>query len=226
MIYVMSDIHGNISNFKSIMNQINLQSSDTLYILGDVIDRYPYGIEILNEIIDKPNIKMLLGNHEYMMLNALTNKHPSSKKRDLILWYQNSGKITHEAFLKLDKQKQEKIITYLESLPINIDITVGTTNYKLVHASPIELYNKDFYYRYRDEIEFAVWNRILYKNDSDRVIIFGHTTTNRFQTNKPLCICFTKHMIAIDCGSGHENELFGGRLACLRLDDMKEYYSK
>lgn len=41
MIYVMSDIHGNMRRFKSIMSQINLQAEDTLYILGDVIDRYP-----------------------------------------------------------------------------------------------------------------------------------------------------------------------------------------
>ena len=38
MIYVLSDIHGNLKNFNSIMDQINLQETDTLYVLGDVID--------------------------------------------------------------------------------------------------------------------------------------------------------------------------------------------
>lgn len=47
MIYVMSDIHGNAIRFNSIMEQIDLQPEDTLYILGDVIDRYPDGIRIL-----------------------------------------------------------------------------------------------------------------------------------------------------------------------------------
>lgn len=45
MIYVISDIHGNINRFNSIMEQINLQDTDTLYVLGDVIDRYRYGIK-------------------------------------------------------------------------------------------------------------------------------------------------------------------------------------
>ena len=49
MIYVMSDIHGNSRRFNSIMKQINLQPEDTLYILGDVIDRYPDGIKILRQ---------------------------------------------------------------------------------------------------------------------------------------------------------------------------------
>ena len=39
MTYVLSDIHGNMENFKSILKQIDLQLDDTLYILGDVIDR-------------------------------------------------------------------------------------------------------------------------------------------------------------------------------------------
>ena len=71
MIYVLSDIHGNAIRYNSIIEQINLQEMDTLYILGDVIDRYPDGIKILREIMKKDNIKMLLGNHEYMMLEAL-----------------------------------------------------------------------------------------------------------------------------------------------------------
>ena len=39
MIYVLSDIHGQKRRFESIMKQINLQPEDTLYVLGDVIDR-------------------------------------------------------------------------------------------------------------------------------------------------------------------------------------------
>ena len=71
MIYVMSDIHGNLERFESIMRQINLKEEDTLYILGDVIDRYPYGIKLLRKIMKMPNVKMLLGNHEYMMMQAI-----------------------------------------------------------------------------------------------------------------------------------------------------------
>ena len=51
MTYVLSDIHGNLRRFESIMAQINLQPDDTLYVLGDVIDRYPDGIKILRRIM-------------------------------------------------------------------------------------------------------------------------------------------------------------------------------
>ena len=47
MVYVLSDIHGNERRFDSILEQIKLQPDDTLYILGDVVDRHPGGIRIL-----------------------------------------------------------------------------------------------------------------------------------------------------------------------------------
>lgn len=75
MIYVLSDIHGQKRRFESIMKQINLQPEDTLYVLGDVIDRNPDGIKILRKLMTMPNVKMILGNHEYMMLDALYYEH-------------------------------------------------------------------------------------------------------------------------------------------------------
>ena len=63
MKYVIADIHGNERRFNSILKQISLQSEDTLYVLGDVIDRYPGGIRILRRIMSMPNVEMLLGNH-------------------------------------------------------------------------------------------------------------------------------------------------------------------
>lgn len=98
MIYVMSDIHGNAIRFNSIMEQIDLQPEDTLYVLGDVIDRYPDGIRILRLLMSMPNVQMLLGNHEYMMLNALDRlaKDNPEYPHALRLWYRNGGDITHE----------------------------------------------------------------------------------------------------------------------------------
>lgn len=67
MTYVMSDIHGHMQRFRSVMKQIKLQPEDTLYVLGDVIDRNPDGIRILRELMAMLNVKMTLGNHELMM---------------------------------------------------------------------------------------------------------------------------------------------------------------
>lgn len=228
MIYVLSDIHGNIRRFNSIMEQINLKESDTLYILGDVIDRHPYGIKILRKIMKMPNAKMLLGNHEYMMLKAIGESEIDLSA--LALWYQNRGKCTHDYLNHIRKDLRQEIFDYLRNLPLNIDIEVGGQKYKLVHGYPIEEYERSTM-RYNNAAEFTVWNRFypgLFIPD-DYILIFGHTPTRNYQRCNPLQIWFDDKTIGIDCGSGFpENDsmfYYKGRLACLRLDDMKEYYS-
>lgn len=72
MIYVMSDVHGCEARYRDILRQIRLTAEDRLYILGDVIDRHPGGLHILRHTMKDPRITLLLGNHERMMLEALT----------------------------------------------------------------------------------------------------------------------------------------------------------
>ena len=234
MIYVMSDIHGNLKAFHSVLEQIQLTENDTLYILGDVIDQHPYGIELLQEIMKMPNAKMLLGDHEYMMLEAAD----FNKSSDLIrvfeaqdVWYDNYGLETYETLAKLPKSEQKEIFNYLHSLPLNIDIEVNGIKYKLIHGSPLENF-KECGSKYESETKFAVWH-IWKEGDAipdGYTLIFGHTTTNKFQRSNPLCIWYGENAIGIDCGSGFPVPppfyMEKGRLACLRLDDMKEFYSE
>lgn len=73
--YVISDIHGYYGSYLDALNMLSPQ--DTLFILGDVIDRGNNGIAILQDIISRkkasqnPKIIFLLGNHEWQMLQCL-----------------------------------------------------------------------------------------------------------------------------------------------------------
>lgn len=224
MIYVMSDVHGNMERYNSIMKQINLQESDTLYVLGDVIDRYPDGIKILRKIMKMNNVKMLLGNHEYMMLQSLdsnSNQEETEQIRTLRLWYSNGGEITHNYLKHIRKDIRKEVFDYLKSLPLEYEVTINEIKYLLVHASPARAYNNS---KYENEKEFAVWNRWK-RGDSipkEYTMIFGHTPTCFFRSIEPYQIWREGRAIAIDCGCGYCD----GRLACLRLDDMKVFYSK
>ena len=241
MIYVMSDIHGNMRRFRSVMEQIDLQPEDTLYVLGDVIDRYPFGIDILEEIMAAPNIKMLLGNHEYMMLNSLyplKDGLPWYRVQNwstLTQWYHNAGEITEDALAERSKERRMEIFDYLKALPLNIDVEVNGNTYKLVHAAPVEFFTSDETWYYDDETAYAVWKRDFDFSllSGDYVMVFGHTPTLMFQDNKILSIWTSEdgNAIGIDCGSGLDEDIspkcpVQGRLACLRLDDMRKFYSK
>ena len=195
MTYVLSDIHGNLQRFKSIMAQINLQTNDTLYVLGDVIDRYAGGIKILRQIMRMPNTKMLIGNHEYMMLNAIghckdaAEEKENTNRREKRLWYRNGGTITHEQLKHYRKDIRAEIFDFIRQLPTNLEVEVNGIRYKLVHASPEGNYMKSPWniYDYKSSREFAIWNRWdeTQPIPEGYVLIFGHTPTCYFHDKMP-----------------------------------------
>lgn len=218
-----------------ILKQIKLQPTDTLYILGDVIDRHPDGIKILRWVMARKNVKMLLGNHEYMMLRALGHPYDEGDdlyEDDMLLWYRNGGKVTHSAIKHQRIAIREEIFAYLKSLPLNYDLTVNGVHYILVHGAPIVEY-ENFRRFYANRTHFAVWKRWRFfeEQSGSYMLIFGHTPTIDYQYDSPMKIWHGNNRIGIDCGSGF-SEVPGdsysefGRLACLRLDDMAEFYSE
>lgn len=226
MIYVLSDIHGNQRRFQSVLKQIQLKPEDTLYVLGDVVDRYPDGISILRKIMAMPNAKMLLGNHEYMMLRALGQPYDDNMDdgRALAHWYRNGGEATHRRWKHIRKTLRKEILEYLHGLPLAFDITVNGTSYKLVHGGAVEDY--DFDPKYKNPIHYAVWKRLDVSDEQPvgHVVIFGHTPTQYYQDHHPMEIWRDGNRVGIDCGSGFPEDGHG-RLACLRLDDGKVFYS-
>lgn len=231
MTYILSDIHGNMRRWQGIMEQIDLWPDDVLYVLGDVIDRHPDGITILRELMAMPNAKMLLGNHEDMMLSALTMRvDPDDlwsirmRREALSRWYNNGGQVTHDAMDRLDGAERREIFRFLRSLPTEYRLTVNGTDFLLVHGAPRELCPEG-----EDSRDFTIWERL----SPDAVmpegvtVIFGHTPTSEYQDANSLRIWHGERMIGIDCGSGFpEDWPEVGCLACLRLEDMREFYAE
>jgi len=223
MTYVLSDIHGNKKAFNSILEQIKLQPDDDLYILGDVIDRHPYGIELLQQIMAMPNAHMLLGNHEYMMMKNLGKtvdaEDDCSAYGTMQGWCHDDDWTTYDKFRSLSKDEQEELVRFICHLPSNFQITVNGQKFYLVHWDKTIQHMPN-----TPELDHAT-------------VIFGHIPTRAFQPDKnPLEIYRGERIIGIDCGAGWLSadleSIHGGsgymdigRLACLRLDDMEVFYS-
>ena len=234
--YVMADIHGNTQRFESVMNKIRLKPEDTLYILGDVIDRYEDGIRILRKLKDIPNVKILRGNHEQMLLDAVgtSGELAPLDEEKMNLWMHNGGDVTLKYLKHIRKQTRREIAEYISTLPFSYEITVSGKAYLLVHAAPPTLYNKNHprYGGYRNPEQLTIWYRMRYEDPvpTGYTLIFGHTPTIFYQDGEPLRMFYDVDRIALDCGSGLAPKgspfyYADGRLACLRLDDMKEFYS-
>lgn len=128
---------------------------------------------------------------------------------------------TCKEFFMLDSIEQENILNFISLAPRYKDVTVNNCDYRLLHAG----------YSNKGDVDLSIREE-FFKNKSplpDKTIIFGHTTTKDIRIltegiyTEPNIWYDTKHKndkICIDCGCS----FYGGKLACLRLDDMKEYY--
>ena len=68
MTYFVSDIHGEYDLFLKLLDKIGFSDSDVLYVLGDMIDKGEKSVKTVDFIRREPNIKAILGNHEYDFL--------------------------------------------------------------------------------------------------------------------------------------------------------------
>ena len=216
MIYVLADIHGCKSRFDDILRRINLRAEDHLYVLGDCIDRNPHGLTILQALLAMPNATVLLGNHEHMMLEALTL--PDDDRALIGRWYRNGGDITHARYNALPEVERDSLLDAIRRLPVNVPVSCGGREFLLVHGAPFGVGS-----RYADPVKNSVWHRFTAEDamPDGPTVIFGHTPTSHYQSDAPMRIWHGRNMIGIDCGCAYPD----GRLACLRLDDMREFYS-
>ena len=121
-VYCVSDIHGDLERFEKLLEKINFSDEDTMYVIGDVVDRGKEPIKLLIKIMETPNITLLEGNHEEMMSLGLDPVH---EKRILHIWQWNGGENTFRQFIRLEKEQREKILDYINDLPDYMEITVG-----------------------------------------------------------------------------------------------------
>lgn len=244
MIYVCSDIHGQYDRFSKLLDEIKFSDEDTLYILGDVIDRGVDGIEILKYIMKhKTNIHLFMGNHEAFMLDYLKKFHMLGKKSEKNIWFSpnNGGDVTYEKFLLEDNKTQFDIIRFLEGLPYIQLLEVNGKKYHLSHSGTIfDVTDKDIWYGTdlsNSQRNNIVWSSCFNFEGSTTYssypegyyAIVGHVAVQRIRNEFDYTIFRDKNIIAIDGGCCYrsleaEHEEVKCALACICLDNDKEFY--
>lgn len=231
MIYVMSDIHGEYEKYIAMLKKIAFSDNDTLYVLGDVVDRGARPVDVLLDMMCRANVIPIIGNHELMAIELLrklmveiTEENASTHIDGMLMgklvhWQMNGADTTMRGFQKLPACEREYVLEYLEEFVPYELVEVGSRKFLLVHSGlgnfsrgkKIEEYTLE-------ELAFIRpdYNR-RYFDDDDLFIVGGHTPTP-ILGGKPE-IYKKQNNICIDCGA-----TFGGKLACLCLDTMEEFY--
>ena len=234
MIYVTSDLHGYpLPDFLRLLEKARFSDADDLIILGDVIDRNgDGGIAMLRWMLQRVNVRMILGNHEAMLLScrflfdAITDESLArfdQEKMELFSnWAMNGAEPTLKALKALFREDEDtawEIIEYLQDAPLYEVVDVPGRKYLLVHAGLGNFSREKRLSEYMpDEL---LWTRpdIDERYFQKTITVFGHTPTVYYGAEYAGKMLRTPTWINIDTGAAS-----GKPPMLLRLDDEKPFY--
>ena len=193
--FAITDIHGCLNTFQTLLDKIAFSFEDELYLGGDFVDRGPDSKGVIDYIIDLKRqgykVHCLRGNHDQMMLDAFSNKEQN------LLWMSNGGKATLKSFgVKRVQDIPEYYFDFIRDL--NYYLEVGP--YILVHAGLD--FTKEDPLSNRDAM---LWIRNWYTLTNydwlgDRTILHGHTPLFREEIEKQHKNLRKQHFLGLDNG--------------------------
>ena len=233
MTYVISDLHGlKLERLTALLDKAGFSESDWLYIIGDVVDRQnDGGVEMLEWLLYQPNVQLIRGNHEDMLLSCrfvldeVTDesiaKFDETQMKLLSHYLRNGAEVTLNSLRELKKKSPEtvdEIFEYLLDAPLCEAVSAGGRDFLLLHGG-LRNFSPE-----KTLAEYAphdiVWERpkiddVYFDNITT---IIGHTPTDEYGEEYNGKILYTKTWIDIDVGAA-----YGNPPVMLRLDDMKEF---
>lgn len=194
-VFCITDIHGNLTMFEHMRRFMITKDPDfKCYVLGDMIDRGPYGYHIMKILLGDPeHFIYLKGDHEelfvaaarsiqqimrdegWMYKDLIRNKNYIYSDPDVSLWCQNGGSSTLKAWI--DDGCRTSIVNLIDKLPT----FASYYNVDLCHAGC----SKDGW-MWGDEIEMR-WARDHFDEEwfEDRILIHGHTPVKYMNEHVP-----------------------------------------
>ena len=208
--FAIGDMHGCIRTFDALLfNKIQIQKTDSIYCVGDYIDRGKSSKEVIDLILklnaEGYHVYTLRGNHEQMMLDA------DSYEEAMDLWLKNGGKATMKSF-EIDSLSDlpDKYLSFL----MRTEFYLKKDNYIFVHAG----LNFDIENIFEDK-DAMLWARDFAPHQpalGNQLLIHGHTPESlKYILNQK------GNCINIDGGCVYTNSACFGNLVAFDVNEKK-----
>ena len=248
MIYACSDIHGRFDRYEKALSR--LKGKDKLYILGDVIDRGNDGFKILCDIFTRPNVHLILGNHESFLFQFLCLFFKSKNEdmsgilgSDLIKCWtsQNNGGVpTLKSVLDASPIELIDVLNHLYDTPIFRRVAVNGRMFYLGHACSLKKYSGKRKMTLREmlkqdfvnDLDILLWKspfRPRYQSMLKELdvtkesYVFGHVPIQNFTADQRVKGYLENHLFDIDGGCAYGDALQNW-LVMFCLDTLEAEY--
>lgn len=116
---VIGDVHGLLDELRRLIDTLRLEGSDRVVFLGDLVDKGPYGPEVVRYVRES-GWECLLGNHEEVALRWLRHEERRAVDPKYINPMARGPELTSE-WLRLSQED----VAWLRSLPVVADLGGG-----------------------------------------------------------------------------------------------------
>lgn len=191
---IIGDVHGHYTGLMTLLNAIAPGQQDQVYFLGDLIDRGPESLQVVN-FVQQSGYACLLGNHEQLMIDSFPNGRPFTPA--LQAWLYSGGRATVSSYGEAGILLEH--LDWMKTLPTYLDLG----DIWLVHAGvhpllPIEAQSTQEFCWIRDE-----FHSISKPYFTDKLIITGHTITFTLPQVSPGEVAQGCGWLDIDTGAYH-----------------------
>lgn len=174
-VFVIGDLDGDLTALKSALKNVDFNPvDDTLFCLGDTIDRGGQSYELL-EYLKTIKAYMVLGNHEHLMLESLLSNDEIAFK----LWTENGGDWHKTA----SKVQLKRMCDDLLTKPLSIVLEYQGHKIALSHTFPQQWDWECYPVDKSVIVESLLWDRDVVKkrkvikNKGVSFSVHGHNST-------------------------------------------------
>jgi serine/threonine protein phosphatase 1 len=182
--FVIGDIHSHYDEMMELFEIVQFDfDNDLLISLGDLVDRGPKPIEVVEKLSTVKNLIHILGNHDEWCYQYLLNNTAPDE------WILQGGKSTLDAYKKHPKYKEKHLAFFKKAKLYYID----DANRLFIHGG----FNPEIpFVEQRNDKKMMIWDRSVIKKAMEfeqknqefkefKEIFIGHTPTQLYNENLP-----------------------------------------
>jgi putative phosphoesterase len=217
---VITDLHANLPALEAVLEAIDREGYDQIVHTGDVVGIGPHPVECLERLASTPNVRLVVGNHDNMLVEGIPNTLPGwvhpENPFERTLWAHVEAN-AHWTHAQVDPRWQSLIATWPRQIRAEYEgVEVAFQHYAFASAG-------DGFKPWVHDATAADLDALFEPNGAD-ILFYGHAhpqsdLVGRAQYVNPGSLGCHTHAVARYCVAEFHRGTFVIEHRCVPYDD-------